>query len=96
MDTRRRRRDRPIELILRSSPPGAVASIDGRPVGTTPTYWAGTADGRPRDVTFALPGYAVARYRFIAVRSGVVHGSLRRLSKPEPDGSPGSGEPARP
>ena len=93
----RRHRPRPIELILRSTPPGATASVDGRPVGKTPTYWAGTTDGRPREVTFALPGYAVARYRFVATHSGVVHGTMRRLTKPAAKGSPGeSGEPDGP
>jgi hypothetical protein len=77
----RPREARPIELILRSTPPGATASIDGTAIGKTPAYWEGAADGRRRDVTFALPGYAVARYRFVPTRSGVVHGSLRRLAK---------------
>lgn len=80
----RRREAQPIDLVLRSTPSGATASIDGKAVGKTPAYWQGTADGRPRDVTFALPGYAVARYRFVPVRSGVVHGSLRRLVTAEP------------
>ena len=80
-----RKRTRPIELILRSTPPGATASVDGRAVGKTPAYYEGNADGRARDVTFALPGYAVARYRFVATQSGVVHGTLRRQSQPKGD-----------
>lgn len=70
---------RPIELLLRSTPSGAMASLDGQPIGKTPALWAGTTDGRLREVTFALPGFSVARYRFIPTRSGIVHGTLRRL-----------------
>jgi hypothetical protein len=78
-DVSGRRPTRAVELLLRSTPPGAIASIDGQPLGKTPILWAGKTDGQPREFTFALPGYAVARYRFIPTRSGVVHGSLRRL-----------------
>lgn len=76
---RPRHATRPIELLLRSTPPGAMASVDGQPAGKTPTLWTGETDGRLREVTFALPGYSVARYRFIPTRSGVVHGTLHRL-----------------
>ena len=78
---------RPIELVLRSSPSGAVAAIDGVPIGPTPTVWQGSTDGRPREFTFVLPGYAIARYKFIPMQSGVVHGTLGRL-KSEPDAGP--------
>lgn len=78
---------RPIELVLRSTPPGAVAAIDGMPIGPTPTVWQGATDGRPREFTFVLPGYAIARYKFIPMQSGVVHGTLGRL-KSEPDAGP--------
>ena len=68
-----------IELVLRSTPPGAIASIDGKPIGNTPTYWHGFADGQPHEYTFTKKGYSMARYRFVSTQSGVVHGSLSRL-----------------
>ena len=83
----RPRKGRPIELVLRSSPSGAIAAIDGVTIGPTPAVWQGTTDGRPREFTFVLPGYAIARYRFIPMQSGVVHGTLGRL-KSEPDAGP--------
>ena len=85
---------RVIELVLRSSPSGAVAAIDGIPIGPTPTVWEGSTDGRPREFTFVLPGYAIARYRFIPMQSGVVHGTLGRL-KSEPDAGPIEPDSAR-
>jgi hypothetical protein len=68
-----------VELILRSTPPGATAAVNGIVAGTTPTYWQGEVSDRPVDVTFVLPGHALARYRFVPVRSGVVHASLDPL-----------------
>ena len=83
----RPRKGRPIELVLRSTPSGAIAAIDGVTIGPTPAVWQGSTDGRPREFTFVLPGYAIARYRFIPMQSGVVHGTLGRL-KSEPDAGP--------
>ena len=77
---------RSIEILLRSSPPGAVAAVDGVAIGPTPSLWQGSADGRPRDFTFVLPGYAIARYRFIPIKGGVVHASLDRLKNPQDAG----------
>lgn len=68
-----------IELVLRSSPPGAIASIDGKAIGTTPTFWHGPADGKAHEYTFTKQGYAMARYRFVSTQSGVIHGSLKAL-----------------
>jgi hypothetical protein len=76
-----------IELVLRSTPPGAIASIDGKPIGNTPTYWHGFADGKAHEYTFTKKGYSMARYRFVSTQSGVVHGSLNKLvlrSEPTP------------
>ncbi len=68
-----------IELVLRSTPPGAIASIDGKPIGNTPTLWLGKADGQAHEYTFTKQGYSMARYRFVSTQSGVVHGSLSAL-----------------
>ncbi len=68
-----------IDLILRSSPPGATASIDGKVIGVTPTFWSGEAGHKNHDFTFVKDGFSMARYRFVAVKSGVVHASLSPL-----------------
>lgn len=71
----------PIEITLRSSPPGATAAVDGTPVGTTPAYWAGDADGREHEFTFDLRGFALARYRFVPITSGVIHARLDPIAE---------------
>jgi hypothetical protein len=86
-EVRAARKGRPIELILRSTPAGAIAAVDGEAVGPTPAVWEGDTDGRAREFTFVLPGYAIARYRFVPMQSGVVHGTLGRL-KSDPDAGP--------
>lgn len=83
----RPRKGRAIELVLRSTPSGAIAAVDGVAVGPTPALWQGSTDGRAREFTFVLPGYSIARYRFIPMQSGVVHGTLGRL-KSESDAGP--------
>ncbi len=79
----RGRKGRPIEIVLRSSPPGAVAAVDGVTIGPTPSLWQGMADASAREFTFALPGYAIARYRFVPTRSGIVHATLEPIKLPE-------------
>ncbi|MCW5805483.1 MAG: hypothetical protein KIT31_24145 [Deltaproteobacteria bacterium] len=74
-------RARPIEVLLKSSPPGAFAYVDGYALGKTPTYWPGDHDGQEHVFEFALKGHATARYRFIPVTNGVVHGRLEPLSE---------------
>jgi hypothetical protein len=87
----RPRQGREIELVLRSSPPGASASIDGKQIGVTPTFWRGTSDDQPHEYTFVKEGYAMARYRFVATHSGVVHGTLQPLVKEEEEGPSDAG-----
>src|SRR5262249_35840400 len=64
---------RPIDIILRSTPPGAVVMVDNAPIGNTPTYWAGMADGKEHTFSFELAGYAGQFYRFVPVTGGVIH-----------------------
>jgi hypothetical protein len=71
----------PIQITLRTTPPGASAAVDGTPVGPTPAYWSGDADGREHEFTFDLRGYALARYRFVPVTSGVVHARLDPIAE---------------
>jgi len=75
----RSRKGPPIQIVLRSSPPGAVAAVDGVTIGPTPSLWEGMADAATREFTFVLPGYAIARYRFVPTRSGIVHGTLEPI-----------------
>ena len=77
----RNRPARPIDIILKSSPPGASAAVDGVVVGRTPAYWYGDADGREHEFTFVLPGHAVGRYRFVPIQSGTVHARLELISE---------------
>ena len=83
------RAPRPIDITLKSTPPGAVAAVDGRPVGTTPTFWAGESDGLEHEFTFTRSGYASARYRFVPVTSGVLHVTLEAVAAEPPGGGLG-------
>ena len=82
---------RTLEILLRSTPSGATAAVDGLVIGRTPTYWEGPFTGRQHEFTFVLPGYAMARYRFVPISNGVVHGRLTRIV-----GEPDAGAPAAP
>jgi hypothetical protein len=74
------RNGKPIDVVLRSTPTGASAAVDGIVIGTTPAYWNGNADGREHEFTFVLPGHAIARYRFVPITSGTIHARLERVS----------------
>jgi hypothetical protein len=87
----RNRNARMIGIMLRSTPPGAIAAVDGQPIGPTPTYWEGEFTGSEREFTFALAKHAVARYRFVPTTNGVVHGRLEPIAD-----RPGAGTPAIP
>lgn len=83
------RQGRPVDITLKSTPPGAVAAVDGVPIGHTPAYWFGEADGREHEFTFTRPGYAGARFRFVPVTSGVVHATLEAVTMDPTDGGLG-------
>jgi hypothetical protein len=84
----------PIDVILRSTPNNAQAAVDGVPLGPTPAYWNGMADGHEHEFTFVLPGHAVARYRFVPITSGVIHARLEPIPSEEIDaGVPTAPEP---
>jgi len=75
---------RPIDVTLRSTPPGAMAAVDGVPLGPTPVYWNGDANGRVHEFTFVAPHYAVARYRFVPITSGILYAKLDAVAGEEP------------
>ena len=88
---------KPIDVTLRSSPPGASVAVDGTNVGTTPTFASVIADGSPHEFTFTLPHHTVARYRFVPVTSGVLHARLEPVTEEpvilddeEPESAPGA------
>ncbi len=68
-----------VDITLRSSPPGAIAAVDGQQIGRTPTY-AAVSSGIDHEFTFVLDGYAFARYRFVPIQSGVVHATMEAVS----------------
>lgn len=90
------RRARPVvSLLLRSTPVGAIAAVDGQNLGPTPVLWEGES-GRAHDFTFRLPGHALARYKFVPITSGVVHGTLVRVTYEAAEGMPAGVAPAAP
>jgi hypothetical protein len=82
------REGKPIDITLRSTPPGAQVAVDGSVLGTTPAFWPGKADGREHEFVFTMHGYAIARYRFVPVASGVIHGRLDRIHEETDAGVP--------
>ena len=82
------RRGQMIDIVLRSSPTGAMAAVDGVPIGPTPTNWTGVADGTPHQFTFTRSGYAFARYRFVPITSGVIHARLEPIGEDGDAGVP--------
>jgi hypothetical protein len=79
---------KPIDVTLRSSPPGAQVAVDGTVIGNTPAFWNGMADGREHEFVFTMRGYAIARYRFVPVASGVIHGRLDPIHEETDAGVP--------
>jgi hypothetical protein len=57
---------------------GAIASVDGSRLGVTPVVWGGDG-GIAHEFTFVMAGHALARYRFVPVTNGIVHGTLARI-----------------
>jgi hypothetical protein len=82
------RQGRPIDITLRSTPPGAQVAVDGAVIGTTPAYWSGMADGREHEFVFTMRRHAIARYRFVPVSSGVIHGRLDPIREDTDAGVP--------
>ena len=79
------RASRPIDIMLRTTPHGADARVDGVYIGLTPTFWYGDSDGREHEFTFTLRGYATGRYRFVPVQSGIIHAQLEPVAEDNPD-----------
>jgi hypothetical protein len=76
------------QILLRSSPTGAMAAVDGVRLGPTPVLWEGLLDGQPREFTFVMAGHALARYRFVPITNGIVHGTLVKITDDKDAGVP--------
>lgn len=74
------RSPRAIDIMLRSTPTGAGVYVGNEYVGTTPTIWTGEPATEPVDFVFVKPNHAPARYKFIPITSGLVHGRLEPLA----------------
>ena len=68
---------RKLQLILRSTPTGAIVAVDGRHVGITPTSLQLPDDGALHEFSFALAGHSPWKVRFAPIKDGVIHGHLR-------------------
>ena len=66
-----------LSLLLRSTPGGALVSVDGRPVGNTPLRYEVDDDGREHEFTFTLAGHAPWIVRFSPVQNGMIHATLQ-------------------
>jgi hypothetical protein len=73
----------PIGIMLKSEPSGATVLVDGENIGPTPKYWSGMADGNEHEFAFTKQNYALARYRFVPITSGVLHATLERVNSGE-------------
>lgn len=82
-----KRPSRPIEIVLRSSPVPARVSVDGTPMGNTPQVWLGES-GAEHEFAFQAPGYALARFRFTPITSGVIHPRLEPMAEDVDAGVP--------
>lgn len=84
----RSNRARPtVQILLRSTPVGALAQVDGQLVGKTPQLWEGEG-GRAHTFTFSLTGHVPARYEFVTLSDGVVHSRLLKAAGPTPPPTP--------
>ncbi|MEJ7596739.1 MAG: hypothetical protein WKG01_02415 [Kofleriaceae bacterium] len=79
------RPSRPIEITLKTQPQGADVRIDGVLIGQTPKFWFGESDGNEHEFTFTRSGYAIARFRFVPVQSGIIHAQLVAIGEDNPD-----------
>ena len=81
-----RRAARQIEIVLRSTPSAARVFVDGEDRGLTPMLWQGETGEHV--FTFTKKDHAMARYRFWAITSGVVHGRLEPVAEEVKTGTP--------
>jgi hypothetical protein len=84
------------QIILRSTPSGAMAAVDGVRLGPTPVLWEGWLDGQPHEFTFVMAGHALARYRFVPITGGIVHGTLVKITDDKDAGVPEIPKPVTP
>ena len=66
----------PMQMSLHSTPPGAMAFVDGVQIGATPISHTVYITGVPVAFAFELNGYQRAVYTFVPQTAGEVHGRL--------------------
>ena len=77
-----------VQILLRSTPSGAMAAVDSERMGPTPVLWEGLLDGQPHEFTFVMAGHALARYKFVPITNGIVHGTLVKITDDRDAGTP--------
>ena len=65
-----------LHLTLRSTPPGASATVDGRIAGVTPVRWEIEDDARQHEFVFTMNGFEPWRLKFSPSQDGVIHAAL--------------------
>jgi len=73
-----------IEAQLDSTPPGALVSVGGAAIGTTPMTWRTPPSDRPTTLTFALDGYKTEVIAALPSSSLRLAPTLRRLEERHP------------
>jgi len=81
-----------IEAQLDSTPPGALVSVGGAVIGTTPMTWRTPASDRPTTLTFALDGYKPEVIAALPSSSLRLAPTLRRLEQRHPHKRPARAE----
>jgi hypothetical protein len=66
-------------VTLRSTPGGALVTVDGHAVGSTPAISDVEADGKLHDFAFTLPGYEPWKVKFSPIKDGVVHATMKQI-----------------
>jgi serine/threonine protein kinase len=76
------------ELTVESTPPGAVVTLDGAEVGTTPLTMTVAPDGRERQLRVELAGFRPESRQVVLDRSHSVELLLKKLPRERPDPPP--------
>ncbi len=61
-----------LHLVVKSTPSGADAMVDGKGVGKTPANFDLVDDGHEHEFSFEKDGFKPAKYRVTPVRDGLV------------------------
>jgi serine/threonine-protein kinase len=76
-----------VEVVIDSSPEGALVSAEGVAIGTTPMKWQVTPTGSPRTLTFQLAGHQMQTIQAVPAAGMRLRPTLESL-RPIPPHSP--------